>query len=144
MKNPWRFEGVEQRIHQALSAKIGEEAANLEFRVYVTDVWHAGTLLVLVTTAILSIALRNWVIGCLAIASCAWTIGVTIRRFQLRHRFFLAVSDFLDCPVSWRHPVHGLPNWRKNLSDEKLAQLEEKYDHWCIDRNLTPRRDPRR
>jgi hypothetical protein len=130
-------EDVKIRIDRALSAKVGPEAAQIEYRVFLLDIRQSRMTLAFATCAVVAVALRSLILGIVAVIAGLVMIAFTIRRFQLRSQFFAEASKYLQYPVSWRHPVHGLPSWRKNLSDEQLQRFQQTYDKWCEDRNLT-------
>jgi hypothetical protein len=63
-------------------------------------------------------------------------VALTVRMYILRHRYFRAVSATLGYRVTWRHPVRGVPNWRRPLRDDQLERLNNKYLAWCEERNI--------
>ena len=131
-----KLDEIRSRIMELYASKIGAEAALLEFKVFEVRIRFYRWLRFAAFVWVLAVILRSWPIGFVAVAIFAVSQYYFYRTFYLRHLYFVAVSRELGVRVSWRHPVRGLPTWRRTLSNEKLAQLERSYRHWCDDRNL--------
>jgi hypothetical protein len=113
-----------------MSPKIGAEAAELEYTIWVDRLWISLASLPTFVMIVLAIKLRDWVFGGIAIAGYAVMILLFFRMFVLRHRFYMAVSSALGFHVSLRHPPRGVPNWRRRLNERQLDKLEGIYDRW--------------
>jgi hypothetical protein len=118
------------RIIQVLSPKIGNDAAELEYTIYLNR-WFIS-MLSLPTFVFIGLAVRlgSWLLGGLAIvAYCGMTV-LMIRMFVLRHKYYVAASNWFGFRVSFRHPPHGVPNWRRRLREDQLAKLDVIYRSW--------------
>jgi hypothetical protein len=118
------------RIIELLSPKIGAEAAELEYIIFVNR-WLIAMLSLPTFIFIgLAVHLNSWPFGGLAIAGYAGMLVLWIRMFVLRHHYYLAVSSALGFRVSLRHPPRGVPNWRRRLKDDQLANLDSIFERW--------------
>jgi hypothetical protein len=135
-----RESDVKSRIYSAYSSKLGPNAAETEFEIVNARLWSNRFLLGFVGIGMIAIVAKSWPIGFLSIVSLGCNFLVVGRIFYLRHRFFVETSKYLKYPVNWRHPVRGVPTWRRKLSDEKLEQLDKAYREWCQSRGVDPHR----
>jgi len=130
------------RILASLGDKVGVEAAELEYQVFVDRLWISGASLVTFVFIGTAIKTQSWIFGGVAIALYVSMLALTVRMYIFRHRYFLAVSAALRYRVTWRHPVRGLPNWRRPLRDDQLERLNKKFLEWCAERNIVPITNP--
>jgi len=137
-RGPRLTTAVRKRIIDLLEPRVGLNGALLEFRVFQNQIWWALSGLVTAVGAIATAETKEWSTGAIVIAGFLGMTTFVIRRFVLRHRFFLAVSADLNTPVTWRHPVRGVPNWRRQLSDDRMKQLDAQYANWCRMHGIVP------
>jgi hypothetical protein len=128
------IKAIHSRIIDLYAAKIGLPAAELEFKVFLNRLWMSGAGGVALLAGILAEAAKSWVLGGISIASGLVMTAIFVRHLVLRHRFFGAITSTLKIRVDGRHPVRGLPNWRRQLSPERMKQLDEQYENWRQDR----------
>jgi hypothetical protein len=83
---------VHSRITSLLSSRIGEEAAELEFKMVVNRTWFASAGAITVIYTVVASSTRSWTFGGLAIGSFASITVFLIRGYFLRFRFFAAAS----------------------------------------------------
>jgi hypothetical protein len=124
------------RIRNLMSSKVGAEAAELEFRIWVIRLWISVLSLVTFLCIVLAIRLASWSFGGFAIAGYIGMLLLFARTFVLRHRFYLAASSALGFRVSLRHPPRGVPNWRRPLNKGQLERLDVMYESWYEARRL--------
>jgi hypothetical protein len=124
------------RIFELYAGKVGERAAELEYEFSVNRLWISNAGYLALALGLLAEIFQSWVFGGLSILAAVIMLGIQARGFILRHRFFRAVSVELNTRVNFRHPVRGLPNWRKRLSDEQLQELDSRFAAWCAKRGL--------
>lgn len=127
---------IHARILELYAAKIGAPAAELEFQVFLNRIYMSGAGAVTLLAGFLAKAAQSWVLGGTSIAAFAVMTALLVRHFVLRHRFNRAVSSKLEYAVNWRHPVRGVPNWRRPISAERMQQLNEQFETWCHDREI--------
>lgn len=118
------------RIVEVLSPKIGTEAAEIEFKIFLNR-WIIS-MLSLPTFIFIGFAvhLESWPFGSLAIIGYTGMIVLWIRMFVLRHKYYVAASSSLGFRVSLRHPPRGVPNWRRRLNEDQLTKLDNIYRCW--------------
>lgn len=124
------------RIHELYAGKVGERAAELEFEFSINRLWISAAGYLALALGLLAEIYQSWIFGGLSILAAIVMLGIQARGFILRHKFYKAISAELNTPVSFRHPVRGLPNWRRRLSDEQLKELDSRFAAWCVDRGL--------
>ena len=125
-----RLPATHLHITELLSPKIGNEAAELEFAIYVNR-WIIS-LLSLPTFVFIGLAVRlgNWFFGGLAIAGYCGLGFLLTRMLVLRHKYYVAASTWFGFRVNLRHPPRGVPNWRRPLREDQLAKLDAIYWSW--------------
>lgn len=118
------------RIYGVMSSKVGAEAADLEYKIFVIRLWISAISLITFLFIGLAIRLANWSFGSLAIAGYTAMLFLLVRMFILRHQYYRAVSSSLGFRVSFRHPPRGVPNWRRRLDESQLEKLDRIYTLW--------------
>jgi hypothetical protein len=127
---------VHSRILERMSDKVGVPAAEMEFQVFINRLWTSCAGLMILPFGALAKATGSWTFGGLAIASFGVMLALSVRYFVLRHRCYLVTSVALNYRINWRHPVRGVPNWRRPLSQEQLDKLNRQYAAWCETRGV--------
>jgi hypothetical protein len=118
---------IHSKILRLFTEKVGAVAAEMEYQVFVNRLWISAAGLTTFICSGFAVELKSWIFGGVAIGSYVLMIALGVRMFVLRHRYFEAASVALDFRVSFRHPVRGLPNWRRALSAEQMTRLDKQY-----------------
>jgi hypothetical protein len=135
------LKAIRKRIVDLYAEKIGSPAAELEYQFVINRLWMSVTGLVAVALGFIAQRLGNLVLGSVSILAAVLMFALLARGFRIRHKFFQAVSIELNTHVNALHPVRGLPNWRRQLSQERLDQLNAQFNAWCEKKGIEGRRD---
>lgn len=133
---------IRARIHNLYADKIGTRAAELEYQSQVNRLWIGGMALVALAIGALAEGLQSLPVGLFSILAGLFMVALLGRAYLLRHKFFQAVSTELKIHVNALHPVRGLPNWRRQLSDQRMRELNEQFNAWCKARGVQRGEDP--
>lgn len=132
--------GVVDRTHTRIIAlmapRVGVPAAELEYQYFLNRLYLPICGVLFVMFGLMAEYSGVWAFLIVSILSAGLMIAIFIRGFVIRHRFFNEVSRALGYRVTFRHPVRGLPNWRRSLSPEVMERLNAQYSAWCEARGI--------
>jgi len=92
------------RITDVMSSKVSEDAAELEYKIFVNRLWISALSLITFIFIGLAIHLASWSFGGSAIAAYVAMFLLLVRMFALRRQYYRAASSSLGFRVSFRHP----------------------------------------
>ena len=120
-------------------SELGQELAELEYQVFINRFWLSGAEAFTVVLGVVALSEKSRGFGIIALLGTALMLTLLARSLILRHKFFQAISIELKFKVNSRHPVRGVPNWRRKLSVERTQQLDAQFNAWCESRGIARR-----
>ena len=134
-----RLSVIHSRINELYAVRVGSKAAELEYQAFINRFWLSGAEAFTVVFGVVAFSEKSWGFVIIALLGTALMLTLLARSLILRHKFFQAISIELKFQVNSRHPVRGVPNWRRKLSVERTQQLDAQFNAWCESRGIARR-----